>query len=133
MIAKHDSQRHGVTSYYYWHEDCMCGPYQTIAEATDKFVSALQSSTEYNEPHLLRKALISSSIYLTYINEMEARCTDEGGVIDRQTTIIDNLENEVLSLREQLDEEEAKSQEWRDSYFETKEKIKALKTKYMED
>tara|TARA_R100000664_G_scaffold4054_2_gene8462 strand:- start:2450 stop:2851 length:402 start_codon:yes stop_codon:yes gene_type:complete len=133
MIAKNNSTQHGKTYYYYWFEDCMCGPYETIQIATDKFLSAIQCATEYNEPHLLRKALISASIYYDYINKTEAENKDNWAIIERQTNTIDTLENEVLSLREQLDEMETEAIEWKECYHETKAKIDELKNKYMEN
>ena len=57
--------------WFYWFEDTECGPYKTLEEAADKFLSALSSCISYNETDMLRK-LIQSTASI-YQHEVETR------------------------------------------------------------
>jgi len=57
--------------WFYWFENIECGPYKTLEEAADKFLSALSSCISYNETDILRK-LIQSTASI-YQHEVETR------------------------------------------------------------
>ena len=58
--------------WFYWFENIECGPYKTLEEAADKFISDLSSCIDYNETDVLRKLLQSTaSIYFHTVETRE--------------------------------------------------------------